>query len=84
MCYLPFKIQMSNPFNGVITAIKKYMNLEPETEIEMREIVIIDTQPTKTSYEKPNKCLNPNEIDVTIKFYDNVYLEFDMIESIDS
>jgi len=75
---------MSNPFNGAITAIKKYMNLEPETVIEMREIVIIDTQPTKTSYEKPNKCLNPNEIDDTIKFYDNVYLEFDMIESIDS
>lgn len=84
MCYLPFKIQMSNPFNRIITEIKKYMNLGPETDIEMREIVIIDTQPTKTSYETPHKCLNPNEIEDTIKFYDNVYSEFDMIESIDS
>ena len=100
MCYLPFKIRMlnpfnsasnpfngaSNPFNGILTAIKKYMNLEPEPEfdIELREIVIIDTQPTTSPYEKPQECLKPTEIDDTIKFYDNIYAEFDMIESIDS
>jgi len=84
MCYLPFKIRMLNPFNGLLTAIKKYMNLEPEFDIEMREIVIIDIQPTASSYEKPQECLKPTEIDDTIKFYDNIYAEFDMIESIDS
>lgn len=86
MCKVPCKINMVNPFAYIYDGIKYLFNFENEEKraYELREIVIKEQPTISKPYDPPEKCLKSKEVKETYDFYNNIYSEFDIVNSVDA
>ena len=86
MCKVPCKFNMLNPFTYIYGGIKYLFNFENEEKpaYELREIVIKEQPTFSKPYDPPEKCLKSKEVKETYDFYNNIYSEFDIVNSVDA
>tara|TARA_B100000035_G_C20884834_1_gene502207 strand:+ start:131 stop:364 length:234 start_codon:yes stop_codon:yes gene_type:complete len=77
---------MLNPFTYIYGGIKYLFNFENEEKraYELREIVIKEQPTISKPYDPPEKCLKSKEVKETYDFYNNIYSEFDIVNSVDA